>query len=686
MRLAKAFCVLFALSAGRLADAAAVSPELQRLARGAVYEVVLPKQEADRLSYDKPLPVDLLPFAERTDKYRQIGNAFALDDHTFVSAALVMLQGVGSEIIPPLLRDSAGKLYEVANVVKYSQREDFMVFTVASPASPQPLQVRTDAKLDDQVYAAGYLANQGLTVRDGLITAELPEQQDGSWKWLRTSAAGAIGISGGPLLDQTGKVIGLLPARLTSGSLGSALPISRVIEASTKIATFGERSTFALPLLKDKITVTMDATIALPKSYAEFGKEYRALLNSQFKKSSEQLLATAAASLWPKGKSQKLLTELYADFFPKVIAQNAEGEWEAQGYAGAAIDYGNGGSVQSGSSNALAGYAVTSGSVPDYLGSGGYQPYSAGFSLFRIRRPDRAADAAFYADTELAGKLLLMAQKLPRTIGGQTIQVSSLGQAAIVANHKDKFGRQWHMRAWPLGYMDAWVTALMLPTPDGYVGMVGRSAGLRQEITVSILEQAADYFYFSYAGTVPQWQAYLARADLRARSLDSLQLTGDLKKGLRVSTPRFTVALPGANAKLADWAVLDIWMNYIVTGDRLAWDISGLRVEEESAKKAKVVLVRAARPGEEAGKAALQRWQSMLGRAGGYNNIAAPDASMQNYTISAVLDSTQRTVGGIAPGSQVLYQLSSLTDQMLLPRELSELQSLVIEGVRILEK
>jgi hypothetical protein len=109
-------------------------------------------------------------------------------------------------------------------------------------------------------------------------------------------------------------------------------------------------------------------------------------------------------------------------------------------------------------------------------------------------------------------------------------------------------------------------------------------------------------------------------------------------------------------------------------------------VEEESAKRAKVVLVRAARPGEAAGKAALQRWQSMLGRAGGYNNIAVPDASMQNYTISAVLDSTQRTVGGIAPESQVLYQLSSTTDQTLLPRELSDLQSLVIEGVRILEK
>ena len=40
-------------------------PQIQ----GATFEVVAAKPANDPLTYEKPLPLDLLPFQERTDKY-----------------------------------------------------------------------------------------------------------------------------------------------------------------------------------------------------------------------------------------------------------------------------------------------------------------------------------------------------------------------------------------------------------------------------------------------------------------------------------------------------------------------------------------------------------------------------------------------------------------------------------------
>jgi len=44
----------------------------------AVFEVVVSKPIKDSLSYERPLPMKLLPFSIRTDKYYSIGTAFAV--------------------------------------------------------------------------------------------------------------------------------------------------------------------------------------------------------------------------------------------------------------------------------------------------------------------------------------------------------------------------------------------------------------------------------------------------------------------------------------------------------------------------------------------------------------------------------------------------------------------------------
>ena len=85
----------------------------------AVYEVVVLKPTKDSLQYEKPLPMDLLPYSIRTDKYYSVGTAFAISPSEFVSAAHVMNLGSGSQFKEAFLRDREGKVYSIERVLKY---------------------------------------------------------------------------------------------------------------------------------------------------------------------------------------------------------------------------------------------------------------------------------------------------------------------------------------------------------------------------------------------------------------------------------------------------------------------------------------------------------------------------------------------------------------------------------------
>ena len=77
-------CVIACTS---LPAAAGLTGPMQSQVRKATFEIVMKKPETDSLGYEKPLPLELLPFRERNDKYVSIGTAFAIGSNRFVTAA-----------------------------------------------------------------------------------------------------------------------------------------------------------------------------------------------------------------------------------------------------------------------------------------------------------------------------------------------------------------------------------------------------------------------------------------------------------------------------------------------------------------------------------------------------------------------------------------------------------------------
>jgi S1-C subfamily serine protease len=191
----------------------------------AVYEVVVLKPTKDSLQYEKPLPMDLIPYSIRTDKYYSIGTAFAISPSEFVSAAHVMNLGSGSQFKEAFLRDRQGKVYSIEKVLKYSKNQDFIVFSLRNAKVKKFLSVNQRPRVNQKVFAVGNALGEGIVIRDGLYTSDTPEEEAGEWKWIRFSAAASPGNSGGPLLDRDGKVIGIVLRKSPGENLNYAVPI-----------------------------------------------------------------------------------------------------------------------------------------------------------------------------------------------------------------------------------------------------------------------------------------------------------------------------------------------------------------------------------------------------------------------------------------------------------------------------
>ena len=153
---------------------AAVTPDLQKVIREDTFEVVMKKPEKEPVTYEKPLPLDLLPYYERTDAYRSVGTAFALGHNTYVTAAHVIAAGLSSQFGPPALRRSDGTVYDIDRILKYSIHEDFVVFSLRNDPGPVGFAVNRTPTIDEPVLAVGNALGEGIVIRDGLYTSDTP--------------------------------------------------------------------------------------------------------------------------------------------------------------------------------------------------------------------------------------------------------------------------------------------------------------------------------------------------------------------------------------------------------------------------------------------------------------------------------------------------------------------------------
>lgn len=588
---------------------AGVTPELQHAIRDETFEVVMKKPEKDPVSYEKALPLDLLPFYERNDAYRSVGTAFALGHNTYVTAAHVLVAGIGSQFGTPSLRRADGTVLAIDRILKFSLHEDFVVFSLRNDPGLTGFAVNREPKIDEPVLAVGNALGEGIVIRDGLFTSETPEDQDGRWKWIRFSAAASPGNSGGPLLDGNGNVIGIVIGKSPNENLNFSLPIGRLLDGEDLKARFDQRVLIRVPYLHGTYTYSYKDQFGLPLAWPAFVAAYKSLIDRHSDEGRAGLLKTYGATLFPKGPgTEDLFFEPDSnEFRPRLITQEADGRWIALKPEYRVVALPGDGSV-----------SVAS---------------AAGAVLLRLVRSNEAADDVFYGDSKAFMDLALKALDLRRAVGPDQVRVTSLGSAQTDTVFVDEFGRKWQKRIWAVPFLDCYVVGLLLPVPDGYAAIIeyAPSQILREvENQAQLLTGQTDV---SYRGTLAQWRTSLQRRELLPEALASVKL--DKASPWALQTHRLITHVPQEVLSLTDKSPLSLVMGFMNDGQRTVWDIQEVWWSQDDRLDAAVGLWRRARPPGDAKLELRNKFTSMRDRRSPYDGAMSRD-TVETYSVTDI--------------------------------------------------
>jgi len=599
-----------------------------------VYEVIVKKPDEKNITYEKELPMHLIPFAIRTDKYYSIGSAFAIGANQFVSAAHVFLLGEGSQYKEIFLRNNNGEVFQIDKIVKYSDHRDFVFFTLLELKNNDFLPLNEDPKLNNRVYAVGNAHGEGIIIRDGLLTSETPEEEEGEWNWLRFSAAASPGNSGGPLLDTRGAVIGVILKKSESENLNFALPIKEVIKFKKDTAISHKKFAYRLDNMNRVNHEEYNFTTELPKSYPDLNN----ILYSHMKQYTETLLNDTykkyESTIFPNGeKSLALLHDTrYATIFPNLIAESKDGYWST--------------------------YRPSEIQTSD-LKNNGYLKYGSldNYYLLYIKKPDNLPLAEFINNSKTFMDTVLEGIPLTRTIGSDKVRITSLDKATESFQYKDKYNRNWIVNSWLIPYSDEKVLIFTLPIPGGSISILRLGSTGRVDINYMIdTKIMTDFIYYSYYGTLNDWKEFLALKDILPEAFSKIKFEYESGKKLSFQNQLINVTYNTSVLEINDDSDMQLVFSYFYHKKKLKWDISGVIFGANKNTQTAFSIYRTNKPDQKLKDSYIDDWDKIMNKKFPYNKL--PYANDGETTIS----STYPVLGDKNQDPEYIYTITYSED------------------------
>lgn len=647
------FTLLASLALSGTVQAVSLDPALLPGIQAATFEVVAAKPATEALKYEKPLPMELVPFQERNDKYYSIGTAFAIGDGRYATAAHVLMSGLDSLWGPPALRDNKGQVYAIENVHKFSLEKDLVVFSLVDPPAGKPLPLKADARPGQTVFTVGNAYGTGIVIRDGLYTSDTPEPQDGRWNWMRFSAPASPGNSGGPLLDESGNVLGVVLAKSPNENLNFALPIGLVQSAPTGKGQVDVRVGYQFDVFDSTLTDTLKAEFKLPLPLLDFFAAYARQSDAFMDRQLHALLAKEPGRVFPNGQGSQELLHRIASMgdFPLVIARDGNGTW-----------------VPSGTTNDNIKLSANGYITPGAFGKN---------SLFHLRRPDDIPAQDIYGDPSAVMDLLLKTRFIKRPVGSDNVAVTSLGKPSLDEPHVDAWGRRWRLWEWSLPYANARLIVLALPVPDGYVGLVRSALSLQvhdQQINAKAL---TDFIYVNYDGTLAQWKEFLADKRLHPTAFDDIRIDFEYDKRFDYASDRMRLGFLPELQSIRPDSVLTLGFAFFEDNGRPVWDVAELWLSAKATDNNYLMLVRDDAPPPSLGTDYANDWEKVVNRRHPYDGSVRTADEVTKIT----------TVAGPSPEArpEVLYTASYVEEGTQQAEVMRSKLTLLTGGLEIVE-
>lgn len=624
--------------------------------QGSTFEVVVRKPAEDSLKYEKPLPLDLLPFIVRNDKYNSVGTAFAIAPDRFVTAAHVLALGMDSQMKGFSLRDKNGAVYPIDTIIKYSSRRDFIVFTIKGQVARQFLSPNTSPRLNEKVYAVGNAYGQGIVIRDGLYTSDTPEERDGLWKYIRFSAAASPGNSGGPLLDRDGKLIGIVLGKSENENLNFALPIGEVLNAKDNLGVIDVKSMYRIDNMPMTKTSSFRHEIVLPKAYDTLNQELirfndrdgTDLMSAMFKENKNKIFPNG------DGAAKLLHNSTYSTFFPGVIGVGGDGVWDV--------------------------YKPKDISKAE-LGANGYLTTGKiGYSTnFHLKLPDNVTLSEIMGDSRKLMDLFLQGANYTRTVGSENIKIVSMGKAQDEEMFTDAYQRKWLVKSWRVEFDDEKLVMMALPVPDGLVGSLRIVDTGQYENNLRDLKALADFAYVAYYGTLPQWKSFLSNRSILPAVFSDIKIDFEPGKEFRYQSSRMAFKYPASLMNIAANSDLQLGFTYFQDGGKVVWDVSKIIVGEDKGNNSAFAIVRENKPPLSIGDEDIKYWEKLSHRKYPFDRTSYFDDG------KTIIGTVLSGAGASQSSDKVLYSVVHTADGVIQQEAAASRLDRFILGIQVHE-
>jgi serine protease Do len=345
-----------------------------------------------------------------------VGTAFAIGPNRFVTTAHLLDTAVGSRFGHPVLVDSRRVEYPVAEVLQYSEQRDYVIFSLKHPPRVTPLQVESGGPSTGQLYFTGWRLNGAVTTERGAYSGLTTD-------WLRFSGPVWGAAGGGPVINESGRVIGIVQGVSLNGEPNYAVPIEVLSSSPPNIARLHgmELLRYLMPTVSS--VEPLQADIPRPLSWDDFSRKVLALRRDYYDRMVGPLLASTR-------KRFVLTGETAAD----------------------TCSFLNGGNCQC-------------------------KPRADATGELVMSEPPRAGDAQIIAGVGVvrtdepvasAAQLLKVALQAPTRSGPAAVSSAQIVHQQD-GEYSDFHGRQWHMRKWMLLNQDLEVLSMERELDDAHI-------------------------------------------------------------------------------------------------------------------------------------------------------------------------------------------------------------------------
>lgn len=578
------------------------------------YEVVVAKPTRETVEYERKLPLHLLPYQYRNDKYYSVGSAFRINENKFISAAHVFAIGKAGQDKNIGLRDNSGKFYPIDKIYKYSRARDFIVFTVKGIKAGKGLKINSKYSKNKKVYAAGNALGEGVVIRDGLYTSNTPEEEAGEWNWMRFSAAASPGNSGGPLLDDKGNVIGVILRKSKNENLNYALPINEVLKFDNIAELKSKSIIYKINISNDTHSFDFNRRHNLPMEIEKLDIILQNDMQEIFEDAAKGFLKEHEERLFPNDEgSMPILYNRFTSFFPSIMIKGTDKIWDIHKPKNIKTsDTGHGGRVNFGK-----------------MGS---------FYYLKVKRPENVDANHYYGDSKLLMDQILKGINYSRSIGQESVRIISMGKSIEDRVHLDDFGRKWQIKNWLVSFSDQKFVLYALPTPDGYAIMLSITETGDADMMEIDMKIIVNNLYYTYYGTLDDWNNFIEQDEIVPNFIKDISIDTDKKSYIQYKDKNFNFRVDNNTMKISKHSDIQLRCSYYKEDGKVIWAPVMVIFGENKNTSDYASVSRNLKPPKTLGERYRKRWENIIEKRTPYNSETYINDRMSNITMLRASD------------------------------------------------